>query len=83
MRLVYFASVREAVGLSSERRDVPENVGTIAQLVEYLALQSDAHATAFRDPSRLRFALDQNMVAADTMLGDAQEVAIFPPVTGG
>jgi molybdopterin synthase sulfur carrier subunit len=48
-----------------------------------LATQSDAHALALNDPARLRFALDQNMVAAGVLLGNAQEFAIFPPVTGG
>ena len=83
MNLVYFASVREALGMSSEQRDVPQFVGTVAELIAWLALQSDAHAAALSDRTRLRFAIDQNMVTADTPIGDAQELAIFPPVTGG
>jgi molybdopterin synthase sulfur carrier subunit len=83
VNLVYFASVREALGMSAERRDVPEQVRTVGELVSWLATQSDAHALALNDPVRLRFALDQNMVAAGALLGNAQEFAIFPPVTGG
>ena len=83
MILVYFASVREAVGMSSEQRDVPAHVRTVGELVDWLATQSDVHAIALADPIRLRFALDQNMVGAGTLLGDTKEFAIFPPVTGG
>lgn len=83
MKLVYFASVREAIGVSSEQRDVPEDMHTVSDLVAWLAGQSEEHASALTQQSRLRFALDQNMVAVDAILGNAQELAIFPPVTGG
>jgi molybdopterin synthase sulfur carrier subunit len=81
--LVYFASVREAIGLSSEEYDLPDSVHTVRDFVTWLAGQSALHGAALNDLSRLRFALDQNMVAADAVLGDATELAIFPPVTGG
>jgi molybdopterin synthase sulfur carrier subunit len=51
--------------------------------VIWLRGQSQEHAVALDDLSRLRFALDQNMVTADALLGDGEELAIFPPVTGG
>ena len=83
MKLVYFASVREAIGLSSEDRDIPCDARTIGDFVIWLRGQSQEHAVALDDLSRLRFALDQNMVTADALLGDGLELAIFPPVTGG
>jgi molybdopterin synthase sulfur carrier subunit len=83
MKLVYFASVREAIGLSSEEYDVPQDACTVGDLVVRISAGSQAHACALQDLSRLRFALDQNMVSDDTLLGTAQELAIFPPVTGG
>lgn len=83
MKLVYFASVREAIGLSHEEREVPNDLRTVGDLVAWLAGQSEEYASALNDRSRLRFALDQNMVAADALLGGGQELAIFPPVTGG
>ena len=83
MKLVYFASVREAIGLSSEDRDIPCDARTIGEFVIWLRGQSQEHAVALDDLSRLRFALDQNMVTADALLGDGKELAIFPPVTGG
>jgi molybdopterin synthase sulfur carrier subunit len=83
VKLVYFASVREAIGLSSEDRDIPCDARTVGDFVIWLRGQSQEHAVALVDLSRLRFALDQNMVTADALLGDGEELAIFPPVTGG
>ena len=83
MKLVYFASVREAIGLSSEEYDVPQDACTVGDLVARISARSEEHARALHDLSRLRFALDQEMVTGDTLLGAAQELAIFPPVTGG
>lgn len=83
MRLVYFARVREAVGLESEDRELPSDVQTVGDCVAWLAAQADNYASAFADPSRLRYALDQQLVWEETLLEGADELAIFPPVTGG
>ena len=83
MRLVYFARVREAIGLETEYRDLPLNVRTVGDCVAWLATQADNYALAFADPARLRFALDQQLVWDETLLEGADELAIFPPVTGG
>ena len=83
MRLVYFARVREAIGVDSEERDLPEGVLTVADVVGWLAGQGSEYATAFAEPAKLRFALDQKLVADGTAIAEASELAIFPPVTGG
>jgi molybdopterin synthase sulfur carrier subunit len=83
MRLVYFARVREAVGFDAEDRDLPAELRTVGDCIKWLAAQSGSYATAFADPSRLRFALDQQMVKQEALLEAATELAIFPPVTGG
>jgi molybdopterin synthase sulfur carrier subunit len=83
MRLVYFAAVREAIGVTSETCDLPTHVRNINDTIDWLAGQSPGHALAFQDKARLRFALDQDMVPLDAALGEAYELAIFPPVTGG
>lgn len=83
MRLVYFARVREAIGLETEYRDLPLDVQTVGDCVIWLAAQSDNYALAFSDTSRLRYALDQQLVWDETLLEGAEELAIFPPVTGG
>lgn len=83
MRLVYFASVREALGIAEEQHELPPHILTIHDLLLWLADQSPDHASAFADTDRLRFALDQQMVAAGARIGKSTELAIFPPVTGG
>lgn len=81
--MLYFAWVREAVGAGEEQVEPPEAVRNVADLIDWLSQRSDGHAAAFSDPTRLRAAIDQTFVPLDALLGNAREVAIFPPVTGG
>ncbi len=83
MELLYFAWVRERIGTGAEQRDPPATVRTVADLIGWLATLSPGHAAAFAEPERLRAAVDQKFVPIDAPIGDAREVAIFPPVTGG
>ncbi len=81
--MVYFAWVRERIGQGSETVDPPAEIATVADLIDWLAAGSEAHAGAFVDRTRLRAAVDQVFVALDASVVGAREVAIFPPVTGG
>jgi molybdopterin synthase sulfur carrier subunit len=83
MEVLYFAWVREAVGLDGEQVSPPAEVTTVAELIGWLAGRSAGHAEALREQGRLRAAVDQRFVPLDAPLGKAREVAIFPPVTGG
>ncbi|HEY0622120.1 molybdopterin converting factor subunit 1 [Sphingomonas sp.] len=83
MRLLYFAWVRERIGTGEEVVEPPEAVRTLADLAEWLQGRSAGHAEALADLTRLRAAVDQRFVPLDSELGDALEVAFFPPVTGG
>jgi sulfur-carrier protein len=83
MDLLYFAWVRERIGIGQEQLDPPEAVRNVADLIDWLATRSPGHAEAMREPERLRAAIDQKFVPLDALLGDAREVALFPPVTGG
>lgn len=81
--MLYFAWVRERIGRGGERVAPPDAVVTVADLIDWLAEGSAAHAAAFAERTRLRAAVDQMFVPLDAALGSAREVAIFPPVTGG
>ncbi|MGD9811425.1 MAG: molybdopterin converting factor subunit 1 [Sphingobium sp.] len=81
--ILYFAWVREAVGKDSERIDHPGPDITVADLVDRLAGRGPGHAAALAEPKRLRAALDQNFVPFSAPIGEAREMALFPPVTGG
>lgn len=81
--VLYFAWVRERIGLESERMALPEGVITVADLLDHLSGLSEAHLGALLDRDRLRFAVNQIFAPADTRVQDGDEIAIFPPVTGG
>ena len=83
LRVLYFASVREAVGTGEELLDVPPDAATVSALIDWLATLSPAHAQAFADRGRLRAAIDGRFVPLDAAMGEPTEVALFPPVTGG
>lgn len=83
MQFLYFASVREAIGQDRETFELPAEVKTVAQCLDWLSGQSDAHKAAFADRAKLRFALNQMMVRQGDDITNARELAIFPPVTGG
>ena len=79
--ILYFASLRERVG--APRETVESGAATVRELVAELAAASPAHAAAFADLKALRCALDQQFADLDAPLGEAREIAFFPPMTGG
>jgi molybdopterin synthase sulfur carrier subunit len=83
LTIVYFAWVRDRVGTGEERIAHPGADCTVAALLDRLAAGSEGHAEAFADRARLRAALDQEYVALSAPIGEARELALFPPVTGG
>jgi len=79
--IVYFAWVRERIGAPGEQ--VETQAETVRGLVTELKAREARYEAAFADLSAIRVALDQVLVDMDTPLGDAREVAFFPPMTGG
>ncbi len=79
--VLYFAWVRERIGLPKER--VETSAATVAGLVEELKAREERYAAAFGDVSALRVALDQELAEFDAPLAGVREVAFFPPMTGG
>lgn len=82
VRILYFAGLREAVGQSTEQIALPAGVGSVGQLHAHLAARGGAWA-ALATTKNLRAAVNQQMVAMEAPLQDGDEVAFFPPVTGG
>lgn len=79
--ILYFAWVRERIGLPRERMDTA--AATVADLVAELIAREERYAAAFADVSALRVALDQELSTFDAPLAGVREVAFFPPMTGG
>ncbi len=82
VRLLYFAWVRERIGMASETISL-ESALPLSALVAQLAQRSAGHAAALADPSRLRAAVNDAFADWETRVGPGDEVALFPPVTGG
>ncbi len=81
MKLLYFASIREQIGLCEEEVALPAHIATIADIVEWLQTRGEQYQ-ALRSPT-LRVAINQAHVKLDANIADATEIAFFPPMTGG
>lgn len=81
MQVLYFAWMRERIGLPKE--DVETNAATVAELVEELKAREDRYAAAFADMASVRVAVDQELTELSASLDGVREVAFFPPMTGG
>ena len=83
IQILYFAQLRERFGKAGETLDLPDDVLTVADLIAHLVARGGVWRDELGKAAALRIALNQEMVATDTALTDAAEVAVFRPVTGG
>ena len=79
--VLYFAWIRERIGEPKESLET--GAATVRELVEELKRREDRYALAFPDMASVRVAVDQELVTLDAPIGNAREVAFFPPMTGG
>lgn len=79
--VLYFSWLRERIG--THREKITTNATTVSELIDELSLKSEGHALAFQDRTSLRVAIDQELSAYDAKIGQAREIAFFPPMTGG
>ena len=82
MQVLYFAWLRERVGAAAEEID-PAGARTARELIERLRARDPRYEHAFADIGAVRVAVDQRMGDLDSPIGEAREIAFFPPVTGG
>ena len=82
-QLLYFAWLREQLGKSEETVNLPDGVKTVADLIAHLRARGGAYDAALADISRIRVAVNQSHVHANHPVMDSDEIAFFPPVTGG
>ena len=83
IQLRFFASVREALGVTQESVTVPESVTTVGEVRVFLQQRGGVWASALAAEKPLRTAVNHSMCDADTALAEGSELAFFPPVTGG
>ena len=83
MKLLYFAWLRARIGHAEEETALPGHVNDVGGLLEWLRGRGPAYAEALRDLSVVRVAVNQDYVGRDHPIRAGDEVALFPPVTGG
>ena len=83
IKVLYFAQLRERLGLSEEGMLVPASVRTVKDLIEHLSARGGLWADTFEGSQAFRVAMNQEMITLDTPLIEGAELAIFRPVTGG
>ena len=83
MRALYFAWVRERVGLAEEEIAPPADVCTLGELMGWLSARGENYAHAFENAAVIRTAVDRVHAKHDALFAGAGEVAFFPPMTGG
>jgi sulfur-carrier protein len=83
VKVLLFASLREKVGTGAEVVDLPDSASTVAGLRLYLMQRGGAWQQVLSDMKVVRVAVNRDMAAAGAPLNPGDEVAFFPPVTGG
>jgi molybdopterin synthase sulfur carrier subunit len=83
MKILYFAWLRQRTGIGEEDIAVPAAVNDVASLIDWLKGRGPNFAEALQDTSTIRIAVNQEFATLDTALTGDEEVALFPPMTGG
>ena len=82
-RILYFARMRQIAGRGEESVEIPAGVLTVRDLIAHLIARDPGLAAAFADERIIRAAINRTHVPLDTLVAGADEIAFFPPVTGG
>lgn len=82
-KLIYFAWVRERIGMAEEDVALPDTVKTGRDLLAWLKTRGENYEMALEHDSAIRIAVNQEHVDAREQLGNPREIALFPPMTGG
>jgi molybdopterin synthase sulfur carrier subunit len=81
--ILYFASLAEMLGTKSEQVELPADCDSVADLVELLRARGEPFRGTFDGNTRILVAINQEMADLSAAVADSDEIAFFPPVTGG
>jgi molybdopterin synthase sulfur carrier subunit len=83
MRILYFSWIKDGVGKSQEDIDITGNIKTISDLISFLSTINNDYNKVFSDLSSIRFSKNMNLVNIEENIKNEDEIAFFPPMTGG
>ena len=83
LKVLYFARLRERLGVAEEAVELPDGMGMVAMLLDVLRARGGVWAEELAAGKNFRMAVNQDMAGMEAPIEDGDEVAIFPPVTGG
>ena len=83
MKILYFSWIKDGIGKSQEEINLNENIKTISELINFLISINDDYNKIFSDISSIRFSKNMNLVNIDESISNEDEIAFFPPMTGG
>ena len=83
MKVLYFSWIKDNIGKGEEEISLDENIKTISDLINHLINVDENYKKAFKDISIIRFSKNMNLVNIDENIDNNDEIAFFPPMTGG
>ncbi len=83
MQVLYFGWVKSKIGIGQEQVSPPDGVESVGQLIDWLKARGGGYEVAFADAAEIRAAVNHEIAPHDTAIKEGDEVALFPPMTGG
>ena len=83
MKILYFSWVREKIGIEEQNIKLKKNIHNVSDLISFLKNSSEKHYKAFSDLNSINVAINKNHSSLESKIQDGDEIAFFPPITGG
>jgi len=83
VKILYFSWIRERLGMGEETIDLPDTINTVDDFLGWLKTRGEEFEAVLEHPDVIRVAINQEHTEHDEPIGDAREIALFPPMTGG